>query len=64
MCDRTAQKVSTRVQKATLFCPSCGHASPIDGDWVIERTGGEEVYSCPDCAEQLTTRPLRVPLCC
>jgi predicted RNA-binding Zn-ribbon protein involved in translation (DUF1610 family) len=43
-------------RKSTLFCPSCDHASPVDGDWVAhERASGLE-YRCPDCGTPITER--------
>jgi DNA-directed RNA polymerase subunit RPC12/RpoP len=43
-------------RKSVLFCPSCDHASPVDGDWVVrERTTGLE-YRCPDCDARITER--------
>jgi predicted RNA-binding Zn-ribbon protein involved in translation (DUF1610 family) len=49
------------VSKAVLFCPDCGHDSPVDGDWIV-RTRGEgdderAVYACPDCGTVIQTRP-------
>ncbi len=44
------------LRKATLFCPSCDHESPVDGDWrVSERAGGIE-YRCPNCEARITER--------
>jgi len=44
-------------RKSTLFCPECGHGSPIDGDW-RRRTGAEiDRYDCPICETTVTTRP-------
>ena len=43
-------------RKTTLFCPTCDHESPIDGDWIVlERTSSIE-YRCPDCEALLTER--------
>jgi len=44
-------------QKALLFCPSCGHESPVTGDWEIERTGDGRVCSCPWCHTVISSRP-------
>lgn len=43
--------------KSQLFCPSCGHESPVDGDWRIQATADGDVYGCPDCGTELTVRP-------
>ncbi|MDS0258779.1 phage terminase large subunit family protein [Haloarcula sp. S1CR25-12] len=44
-------------QKAMLFCPSCGHESPVTGDWDVEQTDGERTYSCPWCHTVISSRP-------
>ncbi|WP_251341663.1 hypothetical protein [Haloplanus halophilus] len=36
-------------RKATLFCPECGHASPLDGDWDVRTVGGHRRVRCPEC---------------
>lgn len=43
-------------QKATLFCPDCGHESHITGDWEVRTSAGREMYVCPVCDAVLTTR--------
>jgi predicted RNA-binding Zn-ribbon protein involved in translation (DUF1610 family) len=48
--------------KSVLFCQSCGHESPLGGDWrvarVDRRTRREKViYTCPECARTVVTRP-------
>lgn len=45
-------------QKATLFCPDCGHGSDIDGDWLVSETGGGRSYACPKCGRTVTSRRL------
>lgn len=53
-----------RCEKATLFCPTCGHESPAteEGDWLLTEHDREDVpgvaYVCPDCEETLTVQPL------
>jgi transcription elongation factor Elf1 len=44
-------------QKAMLFCPSCGHESPVNGDWDVQRTDEDRVYSCPWCHTVISNRP-------
>ena len=44
-------------QKTTLFCPRCGHESPVDGDWVLTLRPETVEIHCPDCRTLLTTRP-------
>ena len=43
-------------RKATLFCPDCGHASPIDGDWTVRTAGGRRRIRCPDCQRVIDRR--------
>jgi len=42
--------------KSTLFCPSCDHASPVDGDWRTRTRAEGTVVSCPSCGADLTVR--------
>ena len=35
--------------KTSLFCPDCGHESPVTGDWTIEATEPNFALRCPDC---------------
>jgi hypothetical protein len=52
---------STRGQtvpdKATLFCPDCGHESRFDRDWRVLETNFTTRYLCPVCATAVTVRP-------
>lgn len=43
-------------RKAMLFCPTCGHESPVDGDWRLRERAHTTEYRCPDCNERLTER--------
>ena len=45
-------------RKSVLFCPSCGHESPVDGDWQVQARGETLAYTCPTCTEDITERPL------
>lgn len=45
------------VQKALLFCPSCWHESPPDGDWQRERREDGVALVCPNCESTVTVRP-------
>lgn len=47
-------------RKAVLFCPDCGHESPVDGDWVAldDPSSGTRTLCCPECSRRLTDRPL------
>lgn len=47
-------------RKAMLFCPDCGHESPVDGDWDHRtRTApAVEEVRCPTCRTRICERPL------
>lgn len=45
--------------KATLYCPECGHASHVDGDWTVRARDDVRTYTCPDCGTTIDTRPTR-----
>jgi DNA-directed RNA polymerase subunit RPC12/RpoP len=49
--------------KTALYCPDCGHDSPIGGDWRIERGENDSertVYRCPDCSVVIANRPRKL----
>lgn len=48
---------ASRVEKRLLFCPRCGHESPIDGDWVVREDDRRIVYACPECGTTINARP-------
>lgn len=52
----------TSDRKAVLVCPTCGHESPVDGDWAVtERDVGADrrrVYECPECWTTLLAQPV------
>ncbi len=43
-------------RKSVLFCPACGHESPVGGDWVVRDRATSVEYRCPDCDERITRR--------
>ena len=43
-------------RKATLFCPGCGHASSLDGDWEIRMVANNRRVRCPDCRHVVDER--------
>ena len=68
---RERHETTARLSKTTLFCPICGHGSPVDGDW-LRRAGptvGREqtpvsngvvgrgvALVCPECDTVVTVR--------
>jgi len=42
--------------KNLLFCPDCGHESPVGGDWVVRPSETRDVYACPECGAAVTAR--------
>ncbi|MFC4247362.1 hypothetical protein ACFOZ7_10180 [Natribaculum luteum] len=44
-------------RKSILFCPDCGHQSPVDGDWLVSHDSTGLTYRCPSCETAITTRP-------
>lgn len=52
-----------RPPKMVLICPTCGHESPLTGDWRIEADaarddiGATNAYVCPACDATITRRP-------
>lgn len=43
-------------QKDMLFCPACGHESPISGDWVTEQHADGRTIRCPACRTVVSNR--------
>ncbi|MEF8781496.1 MAG: hypothetical protein V5A39_00210 [Haloarculaceae archaeon] len=54
---RPSSTANTPRPKNVLFCPSCAHESPTDGDWQRQTRGDETVYRCPSCGTDVTVRP-------
>ncbi len=42
--------------KATLYCPACGHESHINGDWIVHVFANSLTYECPDCEAVIDSR--------
>ena len=42
--------------KTTLYCSSCGHESPADGDWIVHERFDTASVDCPDCGTEITRR--------
>jgi predicted RNA-binding Zn-ribbon protein involved in translation (DUF1610 family) len=42
--------------KATLYCPACGHESHINGDWIIHVLADSLTYECPNCEAVIDSR--------
>lgn len=51
---------SPSTRKAVYVCPTCGHESPVDGDWLVAEREVHGVprlvYACPVCGRPVTTR--------
>ncbi len=47
----------SRPRKAVYVCPTCGHESPVDGDWLVVRGEQRVVYACPVCGRPVTAQP-------
>jgi ribosomal protein S27AE len=43
--------------KTTLFCPACEHASPIDGDWIMDDSVQRDRLLCPRCGTDIVDQP-------
>jgi len=43
-------------KKSVLFCPSCGHESPLNGDWNVEASDSTTTYRCPECRTVVSGR--------
>ncbi len=44
------------IDKATLYCPECGHESHINGDWIIRVLADSLTYECPQCETVIDSR--------
>ncbi|MFA9415232.1 hypothetical protein [Natrinema sp. HArc-T2] len=42
--------------KTVLFCPECGHRSPITGDWDVTTTSTERLLVCTGCGAVVDRR--------
>ncbi len=43
--------------KATLFCRTCGHASRLDGDWLVDKGTDDYRVVCPECGTVVIAQP-------
>lgn len=37
--------------KTALFCRTCDHASPVDGDWIADDASPGRRLLCPRCGD-------------
>jgi predicted RNA-binding Zn-ribbon protein involved in translation (DUF1610 family) len=56
-------EVSTSApRKSVLFCPTCGHRAPTEGDWVVTERSVDgdrrRTYGCPACGRTLVVQPV------
>ena len=55
--DEATDKAKDKTKdKATLYCPGCGHDSPITGDWTIHVLADSLTYECPNCQMVIDSR--------
>ncbi|WP_049893699.1 hypothetical protein [Halogranum rubrum] len=63
MSSNVGRDPHARPPKMVLICPTCGHESPLGGDWRIDTRHdstddlAESVYVCPECTSDVTRRP-------
>jgi len=56
MAPSTSTTEPQPIDKATLYCPECGHDSRINGDWIIHVLTDSLTYECPDCGSVIDSR--------
>jgi len=49
-------------RKSVLFCPTCGHRAPTEGNWVVTERSVDgdhrRAYGCPTCGRTLVVQPV------
>ncbi|MFC6977089.1 hypothetical protein ACFQL1_23975 [Halomicroarcula sp. GCM10025709] len=53
----TTHDTEQQFSKTTLFCPTCEHASPIEGDWIMDDAVHRERLLCPRCGDVVVDQP-------
>ena len=43
-------------RKSVLFCPVCGHESPVDGSWIVTTEESQQQFRCPECDQIVAVR--------
>lgn len=56
MAPSTSTPERQPADKATLYCPECGHESRINGDWIIHVLAESLTYECPNCETAIDSR--------
>ena len=46
-----------RPAKTRLFCPTCDHESPLDGDWLGDDRTARRRLRCPRCGDCVVDQP-------
>ncbi len=46
-------------RKTVLFCPECGHESPLTDDWEGVSADDDRLLVCPDCGTVVDRRSRR-----
>ncbi len=57
ICKNSTQDPEQQYIKTTLFCPTCEHASPIEGDWIMDDAVHHERLLCPRCGDVVVDQP-------
>ena len=50
-------RAEQRRAKTRLFCPTCDHESPIDGDWIGDDRTARRRLLCPRCGDCVVDQP-------
>ncbi|WP_262177227.1 hydrogenase maturation nickel metallochaperone HypA [Haloarcula laminariae] len=50
-------RTEQRPAKTRLFCPACGHESPLDGDWIGDDRTARRRLLCPSCGDPVVDQP-------
>jgi len=53
----TTSDPAQQFSKTALFCPTCEHASPIDGDWIMDDSVQHDRLFCPRCGTVVVDQP-------
>jgi hypothetical protein len=57
ICKSSPHEPEHRLTKTGLFCPTCDHESPLDGDWIADDSVRRERLLCPRCGDVVVDQP-------